>query len=645
MFKNQFPFFTNKPEQVYLDSAATTQKHESVIKAVNDYHCLSNATVHRSAYAIANEATKLYEEARDSTAQLINSASSAQVAFNSGATESINTIASGLQPHMITGNKILILASEHHANILPWQQLAKRLGLSINVINISSLGQFTKSDYIKLQTQLTEDVAILAMAHVSNALGNIYPVEEICRLANKQNILTVIDGTQAVAHMLVDVQKINCDFYVFSGHKMYAPTGVGVLYGKVALLDDLLPLRLGGEMITRVSFTDADYQAPPLKFEGGTPNVAGVIGIGAAAKFLMSNMAKIQRHESELFRLLSAGLDGRRDIRTFGNICVNDSGYSQQQNPNATSASLNQSIGLLSFVFDKHNLNDVAALLYQENIAVRVGHHCAMPLMNMLNISGTMRVSIACYTTEQDIQYFLETLDRVLDSLDNSEEAVVCSATLNNLTLKRHIIESPDIENTDIENTDIESPDIESPDIESPDIENPEIITPLEDKKDNATPKIAKKNSSVVGDNVQSLPIALSVGQAKGWDNQYRQLLLASKRLQILPVEMRTGENAVFGCESDLWIACVGNHLSAYSQSKIIRGILAVLIEKASQLNTSHVKKADHEKHMLAVEFDYFAYLSELNLTPFFSVGRRDGIQNAISAIKVKLGDTSSNTY
>jgi cysteine desulfurase/selenocysteine lyase len=617
VFKDQFPFFTNKPEQVYLDSAATTQKHESVIKAVNDYHCLSNATVHRSAYAIANEATTLYEEARDLTAQLINSASSAQVAFNSGATESINTIASGLQPHMISGKKILILASEHHANILPWQQLAKRLALSIDVINIASQGKFTPSDYINLKKQLNKDVAILAMAHVSNALGNIYPVEEVCRIANKQNILTVIDGTQAVAHLPVDVQKINCDFYVFSGHKMYAPTGVGVLYGKVALLDDLLPLRLGGEMITRVSFTDADYQAPPLKFEGGTPNVAGVIGIGAAAKFLMANMEKIQRHESELFKLLSLGLDSRRDIRIFGNVCASDSRSSQQIN--LTARALNQSIGLHSFVFDRHHLNDVAALLYQENIAVRVGHHCAMPLMNLLNISGTMRVSIACYTTEQDVHYFLNTLDRVLNSLDNSEEAVVYGAKLNSAKLN-------------------------SPTSEHYEIESPEIIAPVPSKNDNAEPVIAKASSSFAGDNSQSLPIASNVGQAKGWDNQYRQLLLASKRLQILPIEMRTDENAVFGCESDLWITCVDKQLSAYSQSKIIRGILAVLIEKASQLNELHInERDDHQGNTSALVFDYFAYLSELNLTPFFSVGRRDGIQNAISAIKAKLGDASSN--
>jgi len=612
VFKDQFPFFTNKPEQVYLDSAATTQKHESVIKAVNDYHCLSNATVHRSAYAIANEATKLYEEARDLTAQLINSASSAQVVFNSGATECINTIASGLQPHMLSGKKILILASEHHANILPWQQLAKRLALSIDVINISSQGKFTRSDFLNLQTQLNKDVAILAMAQVSNALGNIYPVEEVCRIANKQKILTVIDGTQAVAHLPVDVQKINCDFYVFSGHKMYAPTGVGVLYGKAALLDDLLPLRLGGEMITRVSFTDADYQAPPLKFEGGTPNVAGVIGIGAAAKFLMANMKKIQSHETELFKLLCLGLDSRRDIRIFGNVCANDIGSSQQHSPNVTT-SLAQSIGLHSFVFDRHHLNDVAALLYQENIAVRVGHHCAMPLMNLLNISGTMRVSIACYTTEHDVHYFLKTLDRVLNSLDNSEEVFVDGSKLNSLTLEHNELESSD------------------------------IVASVSRENNNAQPVTTAASSSFARESAQSLPIALNVGQAKGWDNQYRQLLLASKRLQILPHEMRTDENAVIGCESDLWIACMDQQLSAYSQSKIIRGILAVLLEKASQLNELHIsERNEHQGATSALEFDYFAYLTELNLTPFFSVGRRDGIQNAISAIKERLGGGSS---
>jgi cysteine desulfurase/selenocysteine lyase len=612
VFKNQFSFFTNKPEQVYLDSAATTQKHDSVIQAVNNYHCSCNATVHRSAYAIANEATKLYEDARDSVAQLINSASSAQVAFNSGATESINTIAAGLQPHMISGDKILILASEHHANILPWQRLAKRLGLSIEVVNISLQGQFMQRDYETLQKQLNKDVAILAMAHVSNALGNIYPVEKICRIAIQQNILTVIDGTQAIAHMTVDVQKVNCDFYVFSGHKMYAPTGVGVLYGKIELLDALLPLRLGGEMITRVSFTDAEYQAPPLKFEGGTPNVAGVIGIGAAAKFLMANMDQIKRHEVALFESLRRGLDNRNDIRIFGNVCANNICVSDSISASKASTIFNQSIGLYSFVFNKHHLNDVAALLYRENIAVRVGHHCAMPLMNLLNIGGTMRVSIACYTTEQDIQYFLETLNWVLDKLDNSELNFDNSAMLANKKLENKKLANKKLASTEIENSNL-------------------AISV------SANSSVSSNSNGLVKNESHSLAIAQKLGQARGWDNQYRQLLLASKDLTILPIEMRTNENAVFGCESDLWIAFTNQKLCAYSQSKIIRGILAVLIEKAMQLNDSFLSGSNQQKSNAATTFDYFAYLTELNLTPFFSVGRRDGIQNAISAIKAKI--------
>jgi cysteine desulfurase/selenocysteine lyase len=594
VFKNQFPFFTNKPEQVYLDSAATTQKHQSVIQAVNDYHCLSSATVHRSAYAIANEATLLYEQARDLTAQLINSPTTDQIVFNSGATESINTIASGLQPHMINGHKILILASEHHANILPWQRLSVRLGLSIEVVNISEQGQFSQPEYALFLEQLKPDVAILAMAHVSNALGNIYPVEAICRLTNQQNILTVIDGTQAVAHLPVDVTAIDCDFYVFSGHKMYAPTGVGVMYGKSTLLNELLPLRLGGEMVTRVSFTEAEYQAAPLKFEGGTPNVSGVIGLGAAAAFLKLNMQSIQQHEILLFQLLSDGLESRDDLRLLGNVSVCDQSKPDQRN--AFQTVMGCSIGLHSFVFTKHNLHDVATLIYQKNIAVRVGHHCAMPLMKFLNITGTMRVSIGCYTTEQDIQFFLEALDNALAELDeNAGHQLIPQSKQQDVNL-------------------------------------------LTDKVNNANLISHGNAKSTVGEVTETLPIAFNVKQAKGWDNQYRQLLLASKDLNALPVEMRLNENAVFGCESDLWIAYANDQLCAYSQSKVIRGILALILEKVIHLNTTiTTDHSDPKRTSVAACFDYFGYLTELNLTPFFSVGRQDGVKNAIAAIKTKL--------
>jgi cysteine desulfurase/selenocysteine lyase len=570
VFKHQFPFFERHAELAYLDSAATTQKHASVIAAVNNYHQSFNAPVHRSAYAIANQATHSYEKARNTVAALINCQNSSQIVFNSGATESINTIANGLQAHMLRGNRILLLASEHHANILPWQQVSKRFGLKIEIVKLSSEGQFSQSEYDNFQKQLNEDVAIVAMAHVSNVLGNIYPVQAICSLAKKLGILTVIDGTQAIAHIPVDIEKIDCDFYVFSAHKMYGPTGVGVLYGKMPLLEALFPLKLGGEMITHASFDDASYQAPPLKFEGGTPNIAGVIGLGAAAEFLQQNIRQIQTHEAYLFTLLSEELLKFDEIRLLGNL------RSKQQAPeegvsylssSLTARMKGESIGLHSFVFKNQNLNDVAQLMYQQNIAVRVGHHCAMPLMQSLGLDGTMRVSIGCYTTEDDIRNFVLSLKRALSLISKNE----CT-------------ESAQLAQQDIDTK-------------------------------------AKTFVPVV------LPIAEKISQAKGWDNQYRQLLLSSKLLNVLPLELRVNENAVFGCESDLWIGFTEHRFCAYSQSKVIRGILALLIEKVENIiEQSGAQSAYH--------FDYFGYLTELNLTPFFSVGRKDGIQNAIASIK-----------
>ena len=562
MFKDQFPFFINKPEQVYLDNAATTQKHRSVIEAVNNYHLHGNATVHRSAYAIANEATLLYESARNSVAQLINCKNSAQVIFNSGATESINTIASGLQDQMLQGNKILILASEHHANILPWQQLAQRLGFNIEIVSLSADGQFNQSEFEAFKLQLNEEVALVAMAHVSNALGNIYPVQDICRLAKQVGAISVIDGTQAIAHLYVDIEQIGCDFYVFSGHKMYGPTGVGILFGRMDLLEKLSPSKLGGEMITHVSFTDAQYQAPPLKFEGGTPNISGVLGVGAAAEFLYSNMVEIQQHEKRLYNLLTKGLVKLPGIKAFGNLnSLNDSDLG------------GQSIGLHSFVFQRKNLHDLGQLIFKDNIAVRVGHHCAMPLMKCLNLAGTMRVSIACYNTDEDIRYFLSSIEKALSRLEFTDDADTAT--------------SSDMKNKH---------------------------------------EASKREQAELEPN--SLPIATAVSQAKGWDNQYRQLMLASKHLDVLPLDLRIKENTVFGCESELWLAWSNQRLCAYTQSKVIRGILALILEKVGHLQDQPEK---------ASSFDYFAYLTELNLTPFFSVGRKDGIQNAITAIKKNL--------
>lgn len=557
MFKHHFPFFTNNPDLVYLDSAATTHKHIDVINAVNDYHQNANATVHRSAYTIANNATRRFEQARDSLAKLINCQNSAQVAFTSGATESINMIAAGLTPEMLQGQTILIMASEHHANILPWQQVAKRLGLDIEIVSLSTQGAFAEAEFEALKQQLSSNVAILAMAHVSNALGNIYPVAEICKIATQCNILTVIDGTQAIAHLPVDVEQMACDFYVFSGHKMYGPTGTGVLYGRLPRLTQLLPTKLGGEMIRSVSFTDAQYQLAPLKFEGGTPNIAGAIGLGAAAEFLIANLPAIQQHEAQLYEQLSSAMGELDEIHLLGNLAASESESNGSSVP-----ILNQSIGLHSFVLaestnSQTNLYDTAQAVYQQHVALRVGHHCAMPLMQYLGVQGTMRVSIGCYTSNTDIERFMSALRKAL------------------------ALGKP---------TDVQS-----------------------------------------GANIQQpshLPIAEKIKAAVGWDNQYRQLLLASKLIPVLPIEHRVSENAVLGCESDLWIGFVSNKLSAYSQSKVIRGILALLLEKAEQQLAGDVSDSG---------FDYFDYLTELNLTPFFSVGRRDGIRNAINAINTAI--------
>jgi cysteine desulfurase/selenocysteine lyase len=398
-----------------------------------------------------------------------------------------------------------------------------------------------------LCTQLNDDVAILAIAHVSNALGNIYPLERIVAEANKNDILSVVDGTQALAHIAVDVQKLDCDFYVASAHKMYGPTGVGMLYGKKENLHALLPSKLGGEMLIDASFHNFESAEPPLKFEAGTPNIAGVIGFATAAHFIQQNLADIQAHENKLKALLLSSLLDKNDIKVWGN--------------NAHSATQENSIGTVSLSFNEVNINDVAQYLFQSNIAVRIGHHCAMPLMKVLGIDGTLRVSIACYTSKDDVSYFIQQLQTALSTLKADKS--------DNVEFKGH-------------------------------------GNLLED---------SQPTNAI-------LPIASKVASSKGWDNQYRQLLLASKSLRTLVIEERTSTNLLKGCESDVWLAHTSDGLRAYSESKVIRGILALLLEKAQSLGKA------------ANQFDYSSYLEDLHLTQYFSQGRRDGVGHVIERIK-----------
>ncbi|MBF7072957.1 aminotransferase class V-fold PLP-dependent enzyme [Glaciecola sp. MH2013] len=560
MFKSRFPYFSvnaddkNKNTRVYLDSAATTQKLDSVLLAMDNYHQEYNASVHRGAYQSAQLATKAYEQARVKIQQLISAKKADEVIFTSGATESINMIANGLSINDLSGTTILVMASEHHANLLPWQAFAKRHKLNMDVIELSSDGIFSERELSRLYEQLSDDIALIAIAHVSNALGNIYPLEDIIEKAAKHNIVSVVDGTQALAHISVDVQKLNCDFYVFSGHKMYGPCGIGVLYGKYEALTALAPSKLGGEMVVDVDFSAVSFQMPPLKFEGGTPNIAGAIGLGEAAEFVKNNIEEIKRHEEKLHQYLI------RQLSQFDSLIMvgNSAALPTKNNINNHDFSEHLSIGTLSFTVKNQQLNDLALYLSQAGVAVRVGHHCAMPLMKRLKLQGTLRVSLACYSDLKDIDYLIEHISHFL-RLDESQ------ARLHALT-----------------------------------------------------------ETKSVDENKQHFLLASKVQQSRGWDNVYRQLLLASKSLRILPQELRTSLTSVSGCETDLWLAMADDRFAAYSQSKVVRGILALLIERA-----------DHNISCGIHDFDYLQYLEFLGLSHYFSEGRRDGIANAIKTIDV----------
>ena len=384
--RHHFPFFANpRSEQcLYLDSAATSQKLQTVIDITQQYYQERTVNVHRSSHQLAANVTKQFEQSRKSIQRFIGAKSHNEIIWTKGATESINLVASGLAKCAFkAGDSILVSAMEHHANIVPWQQIAQQLNLQLQVMPIDSNGVLKLEESLQL---ITSNTALVAVGHVSNALGNINPIEAIITKAKKNGALTLIDGTQAVSHLTVDVQQLDCDFYVFSGHKMFGPTGIGVLYGKYNLLEQLPPYQLGGEMIKQVSFAQTTFQPPPLKFEAGTPNIAGVLGIAAACEFIQQHRALLAQQEHNLYQQLLTTLLAIPQVRLWGD------------NVN--------SICVQSFTVQGISHYDLAVLLDKRNIAVRVGDHCAMPLMQTLGIDGTIRVSLAAYNNSADIHSF-----------------------------------------------------------------------------------------------------------------------------------------------------------------------------------------------------------------------------------------------
>ncbi len=392
--REQFPILkeeVNGKPVVYLDSAATSQKPQAVIDAVSHYYETSNANVHRGVHTLGNLATDAYEGARDKVRAFINANEAAEIIFTRGTTTSLNLVAQSYgMMNVEEGDEIVISYMEHHSNIIPWQQVAKAKKATLKYIELTEDGEITL-DAVK--AQVTDKTKIVSVAYASNVLGTINPVKEIAEIAHAHGAIMVVDAAQAAPHLKIDVQNINCDFLAFSGHKMCAPTGIGVLYGKRALLDAMEPVEFGGEMIDFVGLHDSTWKELPWKFEGGTPIIAGAVGLGAAIDYLEEiGLDNIARHEQELVAYAIERMQEIEGIELYGPL-----------DPARRA-------GLITFNLQEVHPHDLATVLDMNGIAIRAGHHCAQPLMKWLEQSATARASFYLYNTKEDIDQFVEGL-------------------------------------------------------------------------------------------------------------------------------------------------------------------------------------------------------------------------------------------
>jgi cysteine desulfurase/selenocysteine lyase len=376
---------------VFLDSAASSQRPASVIAAVDRYETYSHANVHRGVHQLSQEATGLFEQARERVRAFVNAASTREVIFTRGTTESINLVAQSYgRTRLKRGDEILLTALEHHANIVPWQLVAEQTGAVIKVAPMDRRGVI---DIDNVSAHMNERTRIVACAHVSNALGTVLPVREIVQRAHARGAVVLIDGAQAVPHQRVDVTALDCDFYAFSAHKMYGPTGIGVLVGRESLLEAMPPWQGGGDMILTVSFEKTTYNALPFKFEAGTPNISGAIGLGAAVDYIDSlGIDNIHAHEQRLLRDATAKLERVPGLSIIGTA------------PDKAS--------VISFTIDGIHPHDLGTILDAEGVAVRTGHHCAMPVMDFFDVPATARASFACYSRDSDIDALVAALGK-----------------------------------------------------------------------------------------------------------------------------------------------------------------------------------------------------------------------------------------
>ncbi|MDE0691747.1 MAG: SufS family cysteine desulfurase [Gammaproteobacteria bacterium] len=393
--RHDFPLIANRPDLVYLDSAATTQKPQAVLDAIAEHYRTANANVHRAAHALSGAATEAFEAARSTVAQRIHAQSPNEIVWTKGTTEAINLVAASYAPTVLgPGDNVVITRMEHHSNIVPWQVACERTGAELKAVDVSMHG----IDQDDLAGKVDERTRIVAVVHVSNVLGVVNDIPGIARLARKVDAAVVVDGAQAMAHLDVDVAALGCDFYAFSAHKMYGPTGIGALWGREHLLEQMPPWQTGGEMIEEVRIEHTSYAGLPFRFEAGTPNIAGAIGIAAAADYLGGlDGAALRTHETELVQLAESGLRQVEGLEIIG--------------PDAAKGPV------VSFAIEDAHPQDIGTLLDQQGIAVRTGHHCAMPLMEALGLPGTVRASFALYNSASDVERFVQAVRKAREFL------------------------------------------------------------------------------------------------------------------------------------------------------------------------------------------------------------------------------------
>ena len=396
--REEFPILDQKingEDLIYLDNAASTQKPKAVINAIKDYYENDHSNVHRGVHTLSVRATEAYENARVKVTEFLNSPNNHQIIFTKGTTDSINLIATSITSLINENDEILITAMEHHSNIVPWQELCKRTGAVLKIIPINENGEILIDDYKDMVSAKTK---LISVVHLSNTLGTINPIEDIIKIAKSHDVITVIDGAQAAGHLPIDVQQLDCDFYLFSGHKIFGPTGIGVLYGKEEILNRIDPYQYGGEMILKVTFEETTYNSLPHKFEAGTPNIAGAVGIGASIDFIngldrdLCHEYEMSLHDYALNQLEQ--IDGIRII-----------GKSSHKS------------AIISFVIDGMHPHDIGTIINQKGIAVRTGHHCTMPLMDFYEIPGTVRASFSIYNNHSEIDKLIDAIKLAIKML------------------------------------------------------------------------------------------------------------------------------------------------------------------------------------------------------------------------------------